>query len=57
MPDRDTKTTMSTEDTHESKVSMEPQDSNQDAQPRGLFHNIKVRTVRQGREGATEPSS
>ncbi|ERE78246.1 solute carrier organic anion transporter family member 2B1-like protein [Cricetulus griseus] len=41
MPDRDTKTTMSTEDTHESKVSMEPQDSNQDAQPRGLFHNIK----------------
>lgn len=41
MTDRDTKTTMSTEDMHESKVSIESQDSNQDARPQGLFHNIK----------------
>ncbi|KAL6078930.1 hypothetical protein STEG23_032072 [Scotinomys teguina] len=41
MPDRDAKTTMGTEDIHESKVSMEPQDLNQDSQPRQLFHNIK----------------
>lgn len=41
MPDRSTKTTMGTEDMHERKVSVEPQDSHQDAQPRGMFHNIK----------------
>lgn len=57
MTDRDTKTTMSTEDMHESKVSIESQDSNQDARPQGLFHNIKVLTIGQGREGPTKPSS
>lgn len=41
MPDRSTKTTMGTEDIHERKVSVEPQDSHQDAQPRGMFRNIK----------------
>ncbi|KAL1774461.1 hypothetical protein HispidOSU_021230 [Sigmodon hispidus] len=41
MPDKDTKTTMGTEDMHESKVSMEPLDSHHDEQPQGLFHNIK----------------
>lgn len=41
MPDRDNKTVMGTEDMHESKVSMESQDALQDAQPQGLFHNIK----------------
>ncbi|XP_028733345.1 solute carrier organic anion transporter family member 2B1 [Peromyscus leucopus] len=41
MPDRDTKTTMGTEDMPESKVSMEPRDLHQDSQPRWLFHNIK----------------
>ncbi|CAH6792679.1 Slco2b1 [Phodopus roborovskii] len=41
MPNRDTKTTMGTEDMHESKVSIEPQDSNQDARPQPLFHNVK----------------
>lgn len=55
MPDRSTKTTMGTEDMHERKVSVEPQDSHQDAQPRGMFHNIKVCTGRAGqdRQGRT----
>lgn len=57
MPDRDNKTAMGTEDTHESKVSMESQDALQDAQPPRLFHSIKVRTVGQSREGATRSSS
>lgn len=37
MPDRSTKATMGAEDIHERKVGMEPQD----AQPRGMFQNIK----------------
>lgn len=41
MPDRDNKTKMGTEDTHENKVSVESQDALQDAKPRRLFHNIK----------------
>lgn len=41
MPDRSTKATMGTEDSHESKASMEPQDFCENAQPRGLFHSIK----------------
>lgn len=41
MPDRSTKATMGAEDIHERKVSMDPQDSHQDAQPRGMFQNIK----------------
>lgn len=41
MPDRSTKATMGAEDIHERKVGMEPQDSHQDAQPRGMFQNIK----------------
>ncbi|XP_063127057.1 solute carrier organic anion transporter family member 2B1 isoform X7 [Rattus norvegicus] len=41
MPDRSTKATMGAEDIHERKVSMEPRDSHQDAQPRGMFQNIK----------------
>jgi hypothetical protein len=52
MPDRSTKTTMGTEDMHERKVSVEPQDSHQDAQPRGMFHNIKVCTGRAGQSRA-----
>lgn len=48
MPDRSTKATMGAEDIHERKVSMEPRDSHQDAQPRGMFQNIKVYTVREG---------
>lgn len=40
-PDRDNKTALVTEDMQESKVSMEPQDTLQDAQPRRLFHSIK----------------
>ncbi|KAK7806816.1 hypothetical protein U0070_010300 [Myodes glareolus] len=40
-PDRDNKTVLVTEDMQESKVSMEPQDTLQDAQPRRLFHSIK----------------
>lgn len=41
MPGRNTKTTMGTEDMCESKVNMEPQESREDAQPQGLFCNIK----------------
>lgn len=44
MPDRSTKATMGAEDIHERKVGMEPQDE----QPRGMFQNIKVYTVREG---------
>ncbi|XP_017656397.1 solute carrier organic anion transporter family member 2B1 isoform X1 [Nannospalax galili] len=40
IPDQDTKTTVGTEDTCESKVSMKPQDSCQDMRPK-LFHSIK----------------
>lgn len=56
MPDRSTKATMGTEDdAHESKVSMEPQDSCEKAQARGLFHSIKVCAL-SGKAGKGLPS-